>query len=215
MRRLRPPSPSARVPAELGSLSAVQRKPRLQVLVGSRSCRAAGRNKGRGSPGASQAGRRLGRRPRRGTLPLSAPTRLSPSCSSPGAMQEVEAGCAEAFAEAQRWVEVSAVAARPWARVCGRPATLRPSLFPGPSRSRGSRLGRACGWGDPARSASPPSTSSPAERGPPPTVPPARMERWPRARGGRIPVGCPRRHPHARDVSLRGRAGPGRFSLDG
>lgn len=51
-------------------------------------------------------------------------------------MQEVETDCTVAFAEAQRWVEVSDFTLLLLARVCGSrgegdPATLRFSLFPG------------------------------------------------------------------------------------
>lgn len=61
-------------------------------------------------------------------------------------MEEAEGDCAVAFAEAQRWVEVSAFAPLLSARVCMRrdmrttPAPLRLSLFLEQSRARGSRL---------------------------------------------------------------------------
>lgn len=61
-------------------------------------------------------------------------------------MEEAEADCAVAFAEAQRWVEVSAFTPLLSARVCGRrgakatPAALRSSLL----RDRRGRV--AAGW---------------------------------------------------------------------
>lgn len=60
-------------------------------------------------------------------------------------MEEAEVDCAVAFAEAQRWVEVSAssplLSARVWGRCEARatPGDLRFSPVPGPSRARGSR----------------------------------------------------------------------------
>lgn len=61
-------------------------------------------------------------------------------------MEEAEADCAGAFAEAQRWVEVSALAPRLSARVCGRRGA---KATPAPRRVRlpRDRRGRAAaGW---------------------------------------------------------------------
>lgn len=140
-------------------------------------------------------------------------------------MEEAEGDCAVAFAEAQRWVEVSAFAPLLSARVCMRrdmrttPAPLRLSL-PGTVTGAWQPAGlRVQFWGtlqvlillsfnvQLSLALSYPRRSSQAS---PELLCQDTVERWPTGVRVRASLGIsPRRHRDARDVSLRGRDGPG------